>query len=139
MDLDTVPAAASLREREGELTDVWSATSIELRQLDRALRRMQNRLRWRRLYQRRSTLIAAAIRGVERVITKPSRDKSSEGWLFFDTLEDGSRILAATLHTPKPRTFADFSVPIEVELVAPELVDEAVLLTRLGKLAVTVR
>ncbi|MCC6651694.1 MAG: hypothetical protein IT348_11150 [Candidatus Eisenbacteria bacterium] len=116
-------AVRALRAREGKLADLWSTTSSDLSQLDRVLTRMQNRLRWRRRYQHRCTVIAAAIRGVERVLTGPSREKTSDGWLFFGRREDGSRVLAAALHSPAPRTFADFTNAPEVRVYDARLVD----------------
>lgn len=112
---------------------------VQLNRLGRRFRRTRNHLVWRRLWQRRCTTIAAAISGIEAALERPARVKHPGSWVFLAGGDAARRVPAVVLHACRVTTFQDFTRPLEVRVLAPEYVDEALLRARLLRLGVSER
>jgi hypothetical protein len=110
--------------------DLLAADQSTWKRFGRSTKRFSNRRRWRAAIQRRTALIAATLRAVERSLGERYRGREradSKIWQLYGSDQAGRRLPAVEVKAPPVRTRADFKSALEITVLRPEIVDVAML------------
>ena len=109
--------------RASDVAGLLEAPADELWQLTRELAKASRRLRWRRGHATRCSQVAAALRGIRKLLGDryAGKEKINGGWLIL-ARADGGNVPAIELSVPKPATWEEMGEPISWRVVRPELV-----------------
>lgn len=93
------------------------------------LQRVVNKSHWRRLRQRRASFLAALLRAIQRALGShySHRERRGRIWHIF-AVENGEVVEAVRVHMPAQHREKDFKVPLDIQALRPDLIDEAQLL-----------